>query len=315
MGHERVEVDARRSPPAVGDDTELARATVPGGGPFPLSEPLSSRRVLRIGSLLAKGRFRVLRRIGEGGMGVVYEAFDLERQTRVALKTLSQSDPRGIYQFKNEFRALSRIHHPGLVRLHHLYVEDETWFFTMDLIDGERFDRWVRPGGTLDEARLRSALRQLVQALAAIHDAGKLHRDVKSSNVLVTAAGRVVVLDLGLVAESRKGGAGQTVSEWVLAGTPEYMSPEQSGGVTLDGASDFYSVGVMLFEALTGQLPFKGTLAGILFAKQSEPASLPALDASGVPADLAALCRALLAKAPEQRPTAAEMLDSPALAC
>ena len=126
------------------------------------SDPQSSRRVLRIGSLLAGGRLRVLRRLGQGGMGVVCEAYDHERQARVALKTLSVVDPRGIYQFKNEFRALSRIHHPGLVRLHHLYAENEAWFFTMDLIDGERFDRWVRPQGRLDEARLRGALRKLV---------------------------------------------------------------------------------------------------------------------------------------------------------
>jgi serine/threonine protein kinase len=119
---------------------------------------VARRRALPIGSLLGADRFRVLRRIGEGGMGVVYEAFDAQRAERVALKTLSQSDPRGIYQFKREFRSLSELHHPGLVRLHHLFAENDTWFFTMDLIDGERFDHWVRPGGALDAGRLRDAL-------------------------------------------------------------------------------------------------------------------------------------------------------------
>lgn len=273
------------------------------------SDPQSSRRVLRVGSVLAGGRLRVLRRLGQGGMGVVYEAYDHERQARVALKTLSVADPRGIYQFKNEFRALCRIHHPGLVRLHHLYAENDAWFFTMDLIEGERFDRWVRPGGKLDEPRLRAALRKLVQALAAIHDAGKLHRDVKSSNVLVTAEGRVVVLDLGLVADHFRGGAGQTVSDWVLAGTPEYMAPEQAAGQLTTCASDLYGVGVMLFEALTGQLPFQGSLAGILFGKQREPPSFPALDVCDGPSDLIALCRGLLSRDPRARPTAAEMLE------
>jgi tetratricopeptide (TPR) repeat protein len=274
---------------------------------------VAPRRVLPVGSLLGGDRFRLLRRIGEGGMGVVYEAFDAQRDERVALKTLSQSDPRGIYQFKHEFRSLSELHHPGLVRLHHLFAEHDTWFFTMDLIDGERFDRSVRPGGALDEQRLRDALGQLVRALSAIHEAGKLHRDVKSSNVLVAREGRVVVLDLGLCIESGKGGAGQTISEWVIAGTPEYMAPEQAFGFPASPASDFYGMGVMLFEALTGRLPFKGQLGEILVAKQHAADLLPRLRASGAPSDLAELCFALLSKRAEDRPTAQQMLESHSL--
>jgi eukaryotic-like serine/threonine-protein kinase len=198
--------------------------------------------------------------------------------------------------------------------LHHLFAEHDTWFFTMDLIDGERFDRSVRPGGVLDEQRLRDGLAQLVRALSAIHEAGKLHRDVKSSNVLVSREGRVVVLDLGLCIDSGKGGAGQTISEWVIAGTPEYMAPEQAFGFPASPASDFYGMGVMLFEALTGRLPFKGQLGEILVAKQHEAGLLPQLRASGAPGDLAELCFALLSKRAEARPTARQMLQSPALA-
>src|SRR5690606_14746783 len=242
-----------------------------GSPPSSAAHPSTgSRRALPIGAFLCADRFQVLRRIGEGGMGMVYEAFDAQRDEKVALKTLSQSDPRGIYQFKNEFRSLSQLHHPGLVRLHQLFVENDTWFFTMDLIDGQRFDRWARPGGRLDERRLRDATAQLVRALSAIHQAGKLHRDVKSSNVLVDRDGRVAVLDLGLCVESSKGGAGQTVSEWLLAGTPEYMAPDQAFGAPATPASDLYGVGVMLFEALLGRLPFRGPLGEMLLAKQQE---------------------------------------------
>jgi eukaryotic-like serine/threonine-protein kinase len=269
---------------------------------------------LQAGALLGGGRFQLLRRIGEGGMGAVYEALDKERRAHVALKVLSVVDGRGIYQFKNEFRALSSIHHPNLVHLHQLFVDEDIWFFTMDLIDGEPFDLWARPEGELDEGRIRFGVRQLVLGLSEIHHAGKLHRDVKSGNVLVTPESRVVILDLGLVAEGFKGGAGQTITEWVLAGTPEYMAPEQAFGFPPTTASDFYAVGVMLFEALTGELPFEGSVSEILIAKQQEPPSWPVLDATRVPADLRDLCRALLAKDPEQRPTAAQMLESPSLA-
>jgi tetratricopeptide (TPR) repeat protein len=311
VGRERLEGEAERA--AVARDDTQRQAPGDARALGAAASGVSPRLSLPSGVRLHGERFEVLRRIGEGGMGVVYEAFDEQRQARVALKALSQSDARGIYQFKNEFRSLSQLHHPGIVRLHHLFVDHDTWFFTMDLIDGERFDRWVRPAGVLDEQRLRRGLRQLVEALAAIHAAGKLHRDVKSSNVLVSRDDRVIVLDLGLVVDTEKGGTGQTVSEWVLAGTPEYMAPEQAFGFPATSASDFYGVGVMLFEALTGRLPFRGQLGQILVAKQHEPALWPELQRSESPRDLAELCVALLAKDPTRRPSAAQMLASSSL--
>jgi serine/threonine protein kinase len=141
------------------------------------------RSALPSGSKLANGRFEITRRIGEGGMGVVYEAFDAERRTKVALKTLSRVDAAGVYRLKNEFRALADVRHPNLVQLHELFADEAAWFFTMDLVPGIRFDAWVRPEGVLDEARLRVALPQLLLAVLAIHGAGKLHRDLKPSNV------------------------------------------------------------------------------------------------------------------------------------
>src|SRR5262245_32628501 len=107
------------------------------------------------GSKLVAGRFEILRRIGEGGMGVVYEAFDAERNARVALKTLSRLEPAAIYRLKNEFRALADVLHPNLVRLFELFAQDGVWFFTMELVTGAGFDHWIRPSGTLNESRLR----------------------------------------------------------------------------------------------------------------------------------------------------------------
>jgi serine/threonine protein kinase len=271
-----------------------------------------ARSPLSTGSTLLGGRLRVLRRIGAGGMGLVYEAHDARRRGAVALKTLSHIDPAGLYQLKNEFRALADVSHPNLVRLHELFAEGEHWFFTMELVNGEDFDWWVRPRDfarepgsdpyTLVETRLRAALPQLVAAILAIHAAGKLHRDLKPRNVLVTADGRVVVLDFGLVVDPEPGGVGETLQGCGVSGTAAYMSPEQAAGMHATAASDFYALGVMMFEALTGTLPFQGRPLDMLVDKQRSDA--PRLRASQpqLPADLAALCDELLAREPRRRP-------------
>jgi len=272
-----------------------------------IETPLQPRALLPLGGTLVAGRLQILRRIGEGGMGVVYEAFDTERRGKVALKTLSRLDASGIYHLKNEFRSLAGVVHPNLCRLHELYADGEQWFFTMDLVDGDRFDVWVRPGRGLDEAMLRNALAQLVTAVSAIHAAGKLHRDLKPSNVLVTPGGRVVVLDFGLAADPELGGVGQTASDQSVSGTPGYMAPEQAAGRPATAASDFYALGVMLFEALTGELPFDGRVHEILVAKQERPAPLAQQRNPSAPRDLCDLAAALLRRDPHLRPDAAAL--------
>jgi serine/threonine protein kinase len=272
-----------------------------------VSEPGSSfAPPLDVGDELAGARLRIVRVIGEGAMGRVYEAYDRERRGSVALKTLKRLDPGSVYLLKSEFRSLADVGHPNVVRLHELFGEGEEWFFTMELVDGERFDDWVRPrntgiaSGKLDEARLRAALSQLCEGITAIHAAGKLHRDLKPSNVLVTAEGRVVVLDFGLAADAGPGGEGQALRSTGVCGTPAYMAPEQAAGSPATTASDFYALGVMLFESLTGELPFVGQPDGMLVDKQRGPAR--SLKATQVPGDLAATCDALLARDPTLRP-------------
>ncbi|MFZ5470650.1 MAG: serine/threonine-protein kinase PknK [Myxococcota bacterium] len=283
-------------------------------------------------------RYAVVRRLGAGGMGVVYEALDRQRNTRVALKTLRRVDGANIYRLKHEFRALAGVSHPGLAMLHELVCHDDTWFFTMELVQGVDFLAHVRPGAArissadtepplplgegrgegrqlaegrgegrqLDLARLRSALGQLCEAVAALHVAGKLHRDLKPSNVLVTPQGRVVVLDFGLVTETE--GEGQTSTGQAIVGTAAYMAPEQANVGEATSAADWYAVGVMLYEALTGRVPFAGSPLQVLLDKQRVDSPPPISLNPEAPADLNALCVELLRRAPERRPSAADIL-------
>jgi serine/threonine protein kinase len=254
-------------------------------------------------------RFRIDRRLGSGGMGIVYQAYDRERQESIALKTLRRIGEAAAMRLTQEFRALADLRHPNLVSLYELYADGERRFFTMELLDGDDFLTFVRGDsleGTSAEVRadrLRHVLPQLSAGLNALHAAGKLHRDIKPSNVLVTRNGRLVLVDFGLVVETEP----NDETERLVAGTAAYMSPEQAAGRVLSPASDWYSVGVMLFETLTGELPFAGRTREVMVRKQHEE-PLP-LDYWGrdLPRDLQALCADLLRADPSQRPHGAEI--------
>jgi eukaryotic-like serine/threonine-protein kinase len=284
-------------------------------------------------------RFQLVRRLGAGGMGIVYEVFDRDRGEHVALKTLSRVDPGSIYDLKKEFRSLADVRHPNVVTLHDIVNEAGQWFFTMELVHGTPFSEYVALGprrrdaltptprgiapdaeaGALlvsqtradarggepvfDEAKLRSGLGQLVLGVSAIHAAGKLHRDIKPSNVLITREGRAVVLDFGLVQDDARTSdtADTSLEENLVVGTPAYMAPEQAAGKRATVASDWYAVGTMLYRALSGQLPFSGSLTEVLLRKQTEEPPPLASIARGLPKDLERLAMDLLRRQPELR--------------
>ena len=245
-------------------------------------------------------RFQVLARLGAGGMGVVYDVFDRERKARMALKTLRTLGGVELMRFKNEFRALADLHHDNLVSLGELIHHDGQWFFTMELVDGDDLLSHARPNGRRDDARLRAALGQLAEGLDALHRAHKVHRDIKPSNVRVTREGRVVLLDLGLVTDAAREGVARTSSDQVV-GTATYMAPEQAQSKPVTPAADWYAVGVVLYEALTGELPFAGSPLEVLMRKQSELPKPPHALAPDVPADLESLCLRLLTVDPNKR--------------
>jgi serine/threonine protein kinase len=244
------------------------------------------------------GRFTVLRRLGAGGMGVVYEAQDLARNEIVALKTLRHASPLGVYRLKQEFRSLAGVAHPNLVCLYDLIVEAGECFFTMELVKGVSIVDYIREGARISESidRLRSVLPQLVNGVAALHRLGKLHRDIKPSNVLVTPQERVVILDFGLITEFSPGMLGG--AEHVVGGTPAYISPEESFGEPPSEAGDWYSVGATIYEALTGRIPFTGPAIEVLLRKRECDPPPPAQLVPEVPADLSSICMGLLCRDP-----------------
>jgi len=248
----------------------------------------------------ADARFEVRRVLGEGGMGVVYCAFDHRLGRNVALKTLRHPSGRNLYRFKREFRSLADIVHPNLAVLHELHTDGAEWYFTMELVEGVPFIAWVRPA-VVDHERLAAALPQLVDGVLALHVCGKLHRDLKPSNVLVTAEGRVVLLDFGLIADVESTHVDIT-HEQAAVGTPAYMSPEQVRDDPLTEASDWYAVGVMLYEALTGRRPFEGRPEKVMERKQLEAVTPPRDLDPTVPDGLDELCRRLLSREPGDRP-------------
>jgi serine/threonine protein kinase len=299
------------------------------------------------------GRFSLLRKLGAGSMGVVYAVRDWERGEAVALKMLRYPDPDKLYRLKREFRALAGLDHINLVTLHELLADDDSCFYTMELIEGSDLITYVKSRGavsgrlidsssqssgsspvagpitaidpastsgtaygseaasgpdavwpTCDEGRLRHALPQLVRGLVALHKAGKVHRDIKPSNIMVEESGRLVLLDFGLVTQLDD----EPSLEGQLIGTAPYMAPEQCSGGQLTPAADWYAVGAVLYQALTGWRPYSGSIAEIVLAKQRSTPAPPRALVLGVPRDLDELCVDLLARDPAQRPTAAEIL-------
>ena len=244
-------------------------------------------------------RFRVTGRLGAGSFGDVYRVIDEAKGgEQLALKVLRSPHSIGLQYFKREFRSLSGINHRNLVALHELIAHNGRWMFSMECIDGVDLLEFLnsRRAQSWDEA-VRSSLMQLSEGLRALHERHLLHRDLKPSNVMVTSAGRVVLLDFGLV----RSFAGDTQKEATFAGTPSYMSPEQAAGTPLTESSDWYAVGVMLYQILTGRLPFHSDSFEAFRHRQFERPAPPIEIVPGISPELNELCLNLLEPDPLKR--------------
>jgi hypothetical protein len=267
-------------------------------------------------------------------MGEVYEAHDLRRDIVVALKTLRVTDLEGVAMLKREFRAVAELHHPNLIRLYDLVALPENCFFSMELVRGPDLLTYVRnmdrnpispdtrqpisssggdtnqplpaPSknrGVCDYERLRAVLPDILAGLDCLHRAGKVHRDLKPQNILVTQEGMAKILDFGILQE-------RTDEEREAVGTPHYMAPEQALGRVVTAKADMYAFGCLLFVLLTGRVPFSGkTGRAILEAHVLKQPPNPVELSPEVPEEYQRLVMQLLSKEPRNRPNAREVLE------
>ena len=265
--------------------------------------------------------YRIVRPLGAGGMGEVYEAEDTRLERRVALKILradTEADPARRSRFEKEARAVAALNHPNIVTIYSVEECRGTTFLTMELLEGRTLGELMPPQGMPLAELLKHAI-PIVEAVAAAHNRGIIHRDLKPGNVMVTSDGRVKVLDFGVakladqvVAETSAptvAGTLTATSVGQVIGTASYMSPEQAQGRHVDHRSDIFSIGILLYELATGLRPFGGdtridTLSSII---KDEPQPLTRVR-SGISHRLERVVHDCLAKAPAARPQTAQEL-------
>jgi len=249
----------------------------PETAPTMIAKPSSSTGGAepRIGQLFA-GRYEIQGVLGQGGMGVVYRAHDRDLDDVVAIKTLRgealSADPSLLDRFKQEIRLARRITHPNILRTHDLGESLGLRYLSMEFVKGLTLKQLVEAGEILPTPVGLRIAKQICAGLAAAHEVGVIHRDIKPQNIIIEATGGLKIMDFGIARLKEERGM---TAEGTVVGTPDYMSPEQARGQTLDFRSDIYSTGVVLYEVFTGTLPFDGDspLAVVLKHIQEPPPS------------------------------------------
>ena len=287
--------------------------------PIALSRPsvASGGDMLRPGSVFAN-RYEVKEILGAGGMGVVYRALDRELQEPVAIKTLKPEamlDASALERFKQEIRLARKIAHRNVVRTYDLGELNGMYYLTMEYVEGTSLKSLIQNRGKLPLTVTLTVGKQLCRALEVAHQEGIIHRDIKPQNMVVEPSGFLKVMDFGIARlVNPPKGKGLTEAGTSI-GTPDYMSPEQLSGAELDARSDLYSAGVVLFECVTGTLPYEADTSWALVAKHiEEPVPDPRTRNAEVPEPLARVILKAMAKEPQQRyRTAGELYDALAL--
>jgi serine/threonine-protein kinase len=250
---------------------------------------------------LVDGRYRLVRRIGSGGMADVWCANDQELGRRVALKVLHPrfaADPQFVERFRNEASHAAGLQHPNVVAVFDRGEWDGTPYIAMEYIEGPTLKEIVRERGALPPALAADVVVQILRAARYAHKHGIVHRDLKPHNVILDEEGRVKVTDFGIA----RAGASQMTETGAIMGTAHYLSPEQAQGLPVDGRSDLYSVGVILYELLTGRVPFDAESPVSIAVRHVSEAPVPPAELNPeVPPALDAVTMRALAKAPEDR--------------
>jgi tRNA A-37 threonylcarbamoyl transferase component Bud32 len=303
-----AELDSRF--PALGDRISQLLRTDPGGqphlhtpapGPDRSTVPSAAGTPRQLSGQF--GRYRICRVIGGGGMGTVYLADDTQLDRSVALKvphSFRAEDTTAQERFRREGRAAAALDHPNLCRVYDVGEHDGVPYLTMAFIEGQPLS--APPGGEPSMERIATVVRKVALALAHAHAHGVVHRDLKPSNILIDARGEPVVTDFGL---ARREGADdvQVTRDGVPLGTPAYMSPEQvtARAGAVGPPTDIFSLGVILYQLLTGQLPYRGGPAEVMVQIAVDPPPRPSAMRPGIDSHLEAVCLRALAKAPADR--------------
>jgi len=307
-------VSSSSGPPVIGPPASEAtlvdaEATLAHASPRRGSGIHVGAAMLRIGSVLGE-RYEILQLLGEGGMGAVYKAKDLELNRFVALKVIKPelaSNPQILARFKQELLLAHQVTHRNVIRTYDLSDVDGVKIITMEFIEGKDLRTLIREKTKFAPEEAVDVIAQVCKALDAAHSVGVIHRDLKPQNIMQDTAGRIVVMDFGLARTLEGDGMTETGA---LLGTMEYMSPEQALGKNLDKRSDIFTIGLILFEMLTGKMPFAAdsTVASLLKRTQERAVPASQVDAA-VPGALSGVVSKCLERDVNDRyPTAAALL-------
>jgi eukaryotic-like serine/threonine-protein kinase len=253
------------------------------------------------GTLFA-GRYEIIEELGAGGMGRVYRAHDNKLNEEVALKLIKSeiaADKRTVERFRNELKTARKIRHKNVCGMYDFHEDGKTLYLTMEYVRGEDLNSLIRRTERLTPGKAVSIARQLGEGLSEAHKLGIIHRDLKPGNVMIDKDGNAKIMDFG-IARSLAGGG--TTADGAIVGTPEYMSPEQVDGKEADQRSDIYALGIVLFEMVTGRLPFEGeTPFSVANKQKSEPPPDLRKINPQIPAELDRVILRSLEKAKEKR--------------
>src|SRR5580700_6979836 len=245
--------------------------------------------------------------LGRGAMGVTYKAFDINLRCPVTLKVITErylGDESARLRFLREARAAAKLRHSNVASVFHLGRSGESYFYAMEFVEGRTLESLIKRSGRVEVKLALEITMQVATGLTAVHKQKLVHRDIKPSNIMVTleqgSAVTAKIIDLGLAKSLDEPGAQPAISTpGAFAGTPEFASPEQFAGLPVDIRSDLYSLGMTLWEMLTGKTPFRGTPAEVMYQHQHAP--LPVEQLEDVPQPVVALLEALLEKDPGRR--------------